>query len=184
MGGSGIFRYMHVPDTFVYPCASGNYSINYCGPAGMGQFLGPVQRKGRMAVSSDPMPDDTNNPPTGRPIRHPAEPKPARRDTAAPRRSGPGRARREQPRSTPGSPTPSGPSIPATIEAKQLAPEIRAELFTLDKTTADTVARHLVAAGELLDDDPHTALAHALAARNRSGRIAAIRTGNCTRISA
>lgn len=128
-----------------------------------------------MAVSSDPMPDDTNNPPTGRPIRHPAELKPARRDTAAPRRSGPGRARREQPRSTPDSSAPSGPSIPATIEAKQLAPEIRAELFTLDKATADTVARHLVAAGDLLDADPHTALAHALAARNRSGRIAAIR---------
>jgi hypothetical protein len=47
------------------------------------------------------------------------------------------------------------------VEAKQLAPEIRAELFTLDKSTADTVARHLVAAGELLDSDPEAALAHA-----------------------
>lgn len=62
-----------------------------------------------------------------------------------------------------------------TIEAKQLAPEIRAELSTLDRATADTVARHLVAAGELLDEDPETALAHAQAARTRSGRIAAIR---------
>jgi tetratricopeptide (TPR) repeat protein len=61
------------------------------------------------------------------------------------------------------------------VEAKQLAPEIRAELFTLDKSTADTVARHLVAAGELLDSDPEAALAHAQAARTRSGRIAAIR---------
>ena len=61
------------------------------------------------------------------------------------------------------------------MEAKQLAPEIRAELFTLDKSTADTVARHLVAAGELLDSDPEAALAHAQAARTRSGRIAAIR---------
>ena len=69
----------------------------------------------------------------------------------------------------------SGPSIPPSIEAKQLAPEIRAELFTLDKATADTVARHLVAAGELLDEDPEAALAHAQAARTRSGRIAAIR---------
>lgn len=69
----------------------------------------------------------------------------------------------------------SGPPIPATVEAKQLAPEIRAELFTLDKSTADTVARHLVAAGELLDSDPEAALAHAQAARTRSGRIAAIR---------
>jgi len=61
------------------------------------------------------------------------------------------------------------------VEAKQLAPEIRAELFTLDKSTADTIARHLVAAGELLDSDPEAALAHAQAARTRSGRIAAIR---------
>jgi len=66
-------------------------------------------------------------------------------------------------------------TIPSTVEARQLAPEIRAELSTLDRATADTVARHLVAAGELLDDDPEAALAHAKAARPRSGRIAAIR---------
>ncbi|MBB3604199.1 tetratricopeptide (TPR) repeat protein [Mycolicibacterium sp. BK556] len=70
---------------------------------------------------------------------------------------------------------PSGPIIPSTIEAKQLSPEIRGELTTLDKSTADTVARHLVAAGELLDDDPQAALEHAQAARARSGRIAAVR---------
>lgn len=73
-------------------------------------------------------------------------------------------------------PGPAGnPTIPPTVEAKRLAPEIRAELSTLDRATADTVARHLVAAGELLDEDPEAALAHARAARNRSGRIAAIR---------
>ncbi|OBF25138.1 hypothetical protein A5727_06135 [Mycobacterium sp. ACS4331] len=61
------------------------------------------------------------------------------------------------------------------MEAKQLAPDVRRELSTLDKSTADTIARHLVMAGELLDDDPEAALAHAQAARTRSGRIAAIR---------
>jgi tetratricopeptide (TPR) repeat protein len=45
----------------------------------------------------------------------------------------------------------------------------------LDKATADYVARHLVAAGELLDDDPEAALEHAKAARNRAARIAAVR---------
>lgn len=45
----------------------------------------------------------------------------------------------------------------------------------MDKTTADMVARHLVAAGELIDEDPEAALAHAQAARARSGRIAAVR---------
>jgi tetratricopeptide (TPR) repeat protein len=45
----------------------------------------------------------------------------------------------------------------------------------LDRTTADFVARHLVAAGELLDDDPEAALAHARAARARSARIPSVR---------
>ncbi len=37
------------------------------------------------------------------------------------------------------------------------------------------MARHLVAAGQALDDDPEAALGHARAARARSSRIAAIR---------
>jgi tetratricopeptide (TPR) repeat protein len=45
----------------------------------------------------------------------------------------------------------------------------------LDRATADIVARHLVAAGQVLDDDPEAALGHARAARARSSRIAAIR---------
>lgn len=124
------------------------------------------------------MADDKDKGAAGRPIRHSGEPNRIGRGTSAPRRSGPGRARREQPNRQPNADRAtesSGPPIPSTIEAKQLAPDVRAELLTLDKSTADTVARHLVAAGELLDDDPETALAHAQAARQRSGRIAAIR---------
>jgi tetratricopeptide (TPR) repeat protein len=37
------------------------------------------------------------------------------------------------------------------------------------------VARHLVAAGRFVDDDPETALAHAVAARRLASRIAAVR---------
>jgi tetratricopeptide (TPR) repeat protein len=92
-----------------------------------------------------------------------------------PRTSGPDRARRQQPKPDGDAPRPEGPRIPPHIEAKQLAPEIRGELTTLDRSTADVVARHLVAAGELLDEDPEAALAHARAARARSGRIAAVR---------
>ncbi|MGW0160767.1 tetratricopeptide repeat protein [Mycobacterium sp. NPDC003323] len=95
--------------------------------------------------------------------------------TGAPRTSGPNRSRREQPQHEGDEQRPTGPRIPPNIEAKQLAPEIRGELITLDKSTADVVARHLVAAGELLDEDPEAALAHARAARARSGRIAAVR---------
>jgi len=94
---------------------------------------------------------------------------------SAPRTSGSDRARRAQPKPEGEAPRPEGPPIPTDIEAKQLSPEIRGELTTLDRATADVVARHLVAAGELLDDDPEAALAHARAARARSGRIAAVR---------
>lgn len=92
----------------------------------------------------------------------------------APRSSGPDRARRTQPTGD-DSQDRSGPLIPANVEAKQLAPEIRGELLTLDKATADYVARHLVAAGDLLEEDPEAALAHAQAARGRAARIAAVR---------
>jgi len=93
----------------------------------------------------------------------------------APRTSGPNRARPSQPRPPGEGDGPAGPSIPSDIDARQLAPEIRGELTTLDKATADYVARHLVAAGDVLDEDPEAALAHAQAARSRSGRIAAVR---------
>ena len=95
--------------------------------------------------------------------------------------SGTGRARPVQPQGAPpdGEGAPhggaEGPPIPPGVDARQLAPEIRRELSTLDRATADTVARHLVAAGQLLDDDPEAALSHARAARARASRIAAIR---------
>jgi len=124
--------------------------------------------------------DDRQGNSGGRPSRRPSGAGSAgnrdRRGGGAPRRSGPGRARPAQPQpSDNGDEATAGPVIPSTIEAKQLSPEIRGELTTLDKSTADTVARHLVAAGELLDEDPQAALEHAQAARARSGRIAAVR---------
>ncbi|TGD83867.1 tetratricopeptide repeat protein [Mycolicibacterium sp. CH28] len=130
------------------------------------------------------MVDDRQGNSGGRPPRRPAGTGTGgggrdRRGTGAPHRSGPGRARPAQPQhgdDRDGAQSrPAGPAIPASIEAKQLAPEIRGELSTLDRATADTVARHLVAAGELLDEDPQAALEHAQAARARSGRIAAVR---------
>jgi tetratricopeptide (TPR) repeat protein len=120
--------------------------------------------------------------------RHTGERRPRSASGGAPRRgpraerevpwSGPGRARPAQPQDTTddGDRAPeNGPAIPAGVDAKQLAPEIRGELSTLDRATADAVARHLVAAGELMDEDPEGALKHARAARARSSRIAAIR---------
>ena len=52
---------------------------------------------------------------------------------------------------------------------------MRKELLSLSKETADLVARHLVMAGRLMDDDPQAALPHARAARALAGRIGAVR---------
>jgi tetratricopeptide (TPR) repeat protein len=48
-------------------------------------------------------------------------------------------------------------------------------LVSLARLTAERVARHLVAAGRLVDDDPEQALAHATAARQLAPRISAVR---------
>ncbi|WP_232521600.1 tetratricopeptide repeat protein [Micromonospora phaseoli] len=47
--------------------------------------------------------------------------------------------------------------------------------MSLAKPIADTVARHLVATGQLIDEDSTEALAHALAARRLASRISAVR---------
>ena len=56
-----------------------------------------------------------------------------------------------------------------------LDPEVRRELRSLTRETADLVARHLVVTGRLLDDDPRRALEHARAARAMAGRIGVVR---------
>ncbi|WP_408630937.1 tetratricopeptide repeat protein [Micromonospora coriariae] len=48
-------------------------------------------------------------------------------------------------------------------------------MLSLNKPVAETVARHLVATGQLIDEDPTEALAHALAARRLASRISAVR---------
>ena len=52
---------------------------------------------------------------------------------------------------------------------------MRSQLRTLSKTAADGVARHLVAAGRLVDEDPQAALQHARAARALGSRVAVVR---------
>jgi hypothetical protein len=61
------------------------------------------------------------------------------------------------------------------VVATDLHPDVRSELRALSKFTAETVARRLVMTGELLDEDPEEALAHALAARRPASRIAVVR---------
>ena len=56
--------------------------------------------------------------------------------------------------------------------------DTRKQLMSLSKDTADLVARHLVMAGRLMDDEPQQALAHARAARALAGRVGPVREAN------
>ncbi len=68
-----------------------------------------------------------------------------------------------------------GPPIPDDITGQELDASIRAQLRTLPEKLALRVARHLAAAGQLVDDDPETAYKHTLAAKARAARIAVVR---------
>jgi len=67
------------------------------------------------------------------------------------------------------------PAPPEDVDTRLLDRAVRAELRSLSKPNAEAVARHLIAAGQLLDTDPDRALAHARAARVRARRVAAVR---------
>jgi tetratricopeptide (TPR) repeat protein len=70
---------------------------------------------------------------------------------------------------------PAGPALPDWAEAGDLDPSVRQALRGLESRNAERVARHLVAAGTLVDEQPEEALAHARAARDRASRIAVVR---------
>jgi tetratricopeptide (TPR) repeat protein len=66
-------------------------------------------------------------------------------------------------------------SPPEDADVRLLSDDVRAELRGLSPDNADRVGRHLVAAAQLLDDDPMSALEHARAARRTAGRLAVVR---------
>lgn len=68
-----------------------------------------------------------------------------------------------------------GPELPEEITGKELDRAITGQLKGLPEKLAARVARHLAAAGMLIDDDPETAYQHALAARSRAPRLAVVR---------
>ncbi|TWF80229.1 hypothetical protein FHX44_116171 [Pseudonocardia hierapolitana] len=67
------------------------------------------------------------------------------------------------------------PALTEDITAAGLDADVRRDLRGLQRDTADAVARHLVAAGRLVDEDPQLALEHARFARARASRIAVVR---------
>jgi len=68
-----------------------------------------------------------------------------------------------------------GPELPADITGKELDRAVAGQLKGLPEKLAARVARHLAAAGMLIDEDPETAYQHAKAARSRASRIAVVR---------
>lgn len=68
-----------------------------------------------------------------------------------------------------------GPDLPEEVTGAELAPGVRAQLKGLPEKLAARVARHLAAAGMLIDEDPEKAYQHTLAARARASRLAVVR---------
>lgn len=68
-----------------------------------------------------------------------------------------------------------GPELPEEITGKEIDRGVASQLKSLPEKLAIRVARHLVAAGQLLESDPKTAYGHTLAARARAGRLAVVR---------
>lgn len=65
--------------------------------------------------------------------------------------------------------------MPEEITGKELDRSVWREMRTLTKENAEGVAKHLVAAATLLEEDSELALAHAEHAARRAGRVAAVR---------
>jgi tetratricopeptide (TPR) repeat protein len=68
-----------------------------------------------------------------------------------------------------------GPDLPEEITGKELDRSVLDQLSGLPEKLAARVARHLAAAGALVDENPETAYRHALAARARAARVAVVR---------
>jgi tetratricopeptide (TPR) repeat protein len=113
--------------------------------------------------------DQRNAPSRGRQERN--APSRGREERNAPSRDG----RADAERRTVDQETYDGPPIPDDITGQELDRSVLAQLKSLPEKLAARVARHLVAAGRLLDEDPETAYKHALAARARAARVAVVR---------
>lgn len=68
-----------------------------------------------------------------------------------------------------------GPPLPEDITGAELDRSVSGQLKGLPEKLAARVARHLAAAGAVLEEDPETAYQHTLAARARAARLAVVR---------
>lgn len=86
-----------------------------------------------------------------------------------------GGAGRDKPTRTADQAVYDGPELPVDISGAELDHAVSAQLKGLPEKLAARVARHLAAAGTLIDSDPELAYQHTLAARARAPRIAVVR---------
>ncbi len=70
---------------------------------------------------------------------------------------------------------PVDPVVDEDVTGRELDPQVRDDLATLSAGAAAAVARHMVMAGRLLDEDPELAYQHAMAARRRGSRVGVVR---------
>ncbi|MFC7496014.1 MULTISPECIES: tetratricopeptide repeat protein [unclassified Nocardioides] len=134
----------------------------------------PGQKRGPSAKSAERSarwsPDDRKGSGAGKDARRGG--KPAGPQKGA--RRGPGKPA-EKPARTAEQATYDGPELPEGITGGELDRSVSAQLKGLPEKLAARVARHLAAAGLLIDQDPELAYQHALAARARAPRIAVVR---------
>lgn len=138
-------------------------------PTGKPADRKPYDRKPADGTASDRKPYDRKPRDGSSADRKPYDRKPTDRGAAGADRRPP------RPREDDDRPRHDDPEIPETVTANLLDKVARAELKTLSKDNADWVARHLVMAGSLIDENPALAHQHALAAGRRAGRIAVVR---------
>ena len=72
----------------------------------------------------------------------------------------------------------SEPDLPDDVDINDLDPLVLQDLRVLSKDNADAVAKHMIMAATLMEDDPQLALRHARAAKDRAGRVAVARETN------
>ena len=99
----------------------------------------------------------------------------ARTGSRAPRKGDWSRPRDEQQPRNESQAVYDGPPIPEDITGGELDRSVSGQLKGLPEKLAARVARHLAAAGLLIDSDPETAYQHTLAARARASRLAVVR---------
>ncbi|MCX6400224.1 MAG: tetratricopeptide repeat protein [Propionibacteriales bacterium] len=128
-----------------------------------GPRQGGAPRKG---AGSDRAPFDRS--PQGRGKPSDRSGKPSERAGAGRRASVPANERVDQS-------TYDGPPLPDDINGMELDASIRVHLKELPDKLGTRVARHLAAAGRLIDDEPEVAYQHALAAKARAPRLAVVR---------